>query len=251
MNLGNAFISEHSLNFLSPLIDAFYKALQSNRLRYCDTKIVRWWQQFPHCQSTNQSVNHSHTNIVTMYNWHTACIVDNADGNRIQLASLTRTGEDNQDVPASCGRAPSNRIWDTTTLRSPKQQIWLRTALCGGWCQCMAQRNLEVACQKRRLTKTYYLLATFHCWSDILLTDYNSTDHVTWKSPSPICGDPASQFTPCVPLQGAAKDTFNGMLLEPLLVWCKTFMTPVTTVFPLKETNIITNKQTNTREAKQ
>ena len=31
--------------------------------------------------------------------------------------------------PASCGSAPYNRIWNNTTLRSPKQQIWLRTAL--------------------------------------------------------------------------------------------------------------------------
>jgi len=31
-----------------------------------------------------------------------------------------------------------------------KQQIWLRTALCGGWCRRMALCNLRVACQKRR-----------------------------------------------------------------------------------------------------
>ena len=46
--------------------------------------------------------------------------------------------------------AMSNRIWNNTTLRSPKQQIWLRTALCGGWCQHMALHNLTVACQKLR-----------------------------------------------------------------------------------------------------
>ena len=45
---------------------------------------------------------------------------------------------------------PSNRIWNNTTLCSPKQQIWLRTALCGGWCRRMALRNIRVACQKRR-----------------------------------------------------------------------------------------------------
>ena len=48
------------------------------------------------------------------------------------------------------GSAPSNRIWNNTTLRFPKQQIWLRTALCGGWCRHMALRNLWVTCQKRR-----------------------------------------------------------------------------------------------------
>jgi len=40
--------------------------------------------------------------------------------------------------------APSNRIWNNTTLRSPKQQIWLRTTLCGGWCRHMALRNREL-----------------------------------------------------------------------------------------------------------
>ena len=35
----------------------------------------------------------------------------------------------------SLGSAPSNRIWNNTTLHSQKQQIWLRTALCGGWCR--------------------------------------------------------------------------------------------------------------------
>jgi len=51
------------------------------------------------------------------------------------------TGEDNWVVPASRVSAPSNRIWSITILRSPKQQIWLRTALCGGWCRRMALRN--------------------------------------------------------------------------------------------------------------
>ena len=63
---------------------------------------------------------------------------------------LRQTGEDNWVVPASHGLAPSNRIWNITTLRSPKQQIWLRTAVCGGWCRRMALYNLRVTCQKRR-----------------------------------------------------------------------------------------------------
>jgi len=46
--------------------------------------------------------------------------------------------------PASRGWAPYNRIWNNTTLRSPKQQIWLRTALCGGWCRHMALRSREL-----------------------------------------------------------------------------------------------------------
>jgi len=56
---------------------------------------------------------------------------DNADAKRILLASAP--AEDNWVVPASHGSAPFNRIWNITILRSPKQQIWLRTALCGGW----------------------------------------------------------------------------------------------------------------------
>jgi len=35
-------------------------------------------------------------------------------------------------------------------LTLPKQQIWLGTALCGGWCRRMALRSLRVACQKQR-----------------------------------------------------------------------------------------------------
>jgi len=55
--------------------------------------------------------------------------------------------------PASRGSAPS-------TLRSPKQQIWLRTALCGGWCRRTALRNLRVACQKWRRWRFALLLTT-------------------------------------------------------------------------------------------
>jgi len=57
---------------------------------------------------------------------------------------LRQTGEDNLVVSASHGSAPANRIWNITILRSPKQQIWLRTALCGGWCRRMALRNREL-----------------------------------------------------------------------------------------------------------
>jgi len=49
---------------------------------------------------------------------HIASMDDNADAKRILLASPRWTGKYNQDVPTSCGRAPSNRIWDTTTLLS-------------------------------------------------------------------------------------------------------------------------------------
>ena len=52
---------------------------------------------------------------------------DNADAKRILLASLRQTGEDNQVIPASRGSTLSNRIWNNTTLHSPRQHIWLRT----------------------------------------------------------------------------------------------------------------------------
>jgi len=77
---------------------------------------------------------------------HIMCMDNNTDAKRILLPPLRQTGEDNQVVPTSRGSAPSNRIWNNTTLRSPKQPIWLRTALCGGWCRRMVLRN---ACQKR------------------------------------------------------------------------------------------------------
>jgi len=57
---------------------------------------------------------------------------------------LRQTGEDNWVVPTSYGSAPFNRIWNITILRSLKQQIWLRTTLCGGWCRRMALRNREL-----------------------------------------------------------------------------------------------------------
>ena len=45
---------------------------------------------------------------------------------------------DNQDVHASRGSEPSNKIQDITTLHSPKQCIWLRTAVDGDRCRRMA-----------------------------------------------------------------------------------------------------------------
>jgi len=74
-------------------------------------------------------------------------------------------------IPALRGSAPSNSIWNNTILRSPKQQIWLRIALCGGWRRRMVLRNLRVACQKRRrrrrnehIAKHDSLCPTWWCW---------------------------------------------------------------------------------------
>jgi len=49
-----------------------------------------------------------------------------------------------RSFPASRDSAPSNGIWNNITLRSQKQPIWLRTALCEGWCRRMALRNREL-----------------------------------------------------------------------------------------------------------
>jgi len=67
---------------------------------------------------------------------------DNADANRILLASPPADWRRQLGLPTSRGSAPSNRIWNNTTLRSPKQ-ISLRTALCGGWCRRMVLCNLR------------------------------------------------------------------------------------------------------------
>jgi len=54
-----------------------------------------------------------------------------------------------------------------TTLCSLKQQIWLRTALCGGWCWRTVLCNLRVACQKRRrhtiICSIYVRNSAFRC----------------------------------------------------------------------------------------
>jgi len=55
------------------------------------------------------------------------------------------------------------------SLRSPKQQIWLRTTLCGGWCRRMALRNVRVACQKRRRRHLIYNNYYYVIYSQFLL----------------------------------------------------------------------------------
>jgi len=84
------------------------------------------------------------------------------------------------------GSAPSNRIWNNTTLRSSKQQIWLRTALCEGWCRRMALRNRK-SCMPETTTTTVtmYLSVTIseiHC--SLVITDFvclHSEVHVIMK----------------------------------------------------------------------
>ena len=61
---------------------------------------------------------------------------------------LQRTGRDHQGVPVWRGWTPSNETWQPTTSHWTKQSIWLRTILCGGWCQRMALCTPSGACQK-------------------------------------------------------------------------------------------------------
>jgi len=59
---------------------------------------------------------------------------------------LWQTGEDNWVVPASHGSAVHHPTGSETSpsYAPPKQQIWLRTALCGGWFRRMALSNREL-----------------------------------------------------------------------------------------------------------
>ena len=75
---------------------------------------------------------------------HIVRMDDKADAKRILLVSLPADWTRQPGRSCITGSAPSNRIWNNTTLRSPKQQVWLRTALCGGWCRRMALLNREL-----------------------------------------------------------------------------------------------------------
>jgi len=81
---------------------------------------------------------------------HIARMDDDADAKLILTAPLQRTGRDHQGIPVSRGWTPSSETWEPTTLHWMKQSIWLRTALCGGWCLRMALCTPSGACQKRR-----------------------------------------------------------------------------------------------------
>ena len=105
---------------------------------------------------------------------------------------LRQTGEENRVVPALRGLAPSNRIQKNTTLRSPKQQIWLRTTLCGGLCRRMVQHYLRVACQKWRLFQ--------HTWHNEIkgfLTWIEALQRFIWRRLTDLCpsGNPGKPLT--------------------------------------------------------
>jgi len=87
------------------------------------------------------------------YGWWYRCIL---------TAALLRTGKDHQGILVSHGWTPSNETWEPTTLHWTKQSIWLRTALCEGWCLSMALRTPSSACQKRKKKVYRASLAPHH-----------------------------------------------------------------------------------------
>ena len=71
---------------------------------------------------------------------HIMCMDDNADAKRILLASPPADWRRQPGRPRITWLSTVQQIWNNTTSCSPKQQIWLRTALCGGWCWHLALR---------------------------------------------------------------------------------------------------------------
>jgi len=114
---------------------------------------MEWW-----CTEANEATQtHCYNPVAPAYPvWAYYAYGRQADAKRILLASPPANWRRQPGRPASRGSAPSNRIWNNTTLRSPKQQIWLRTAICGGWCRRMALRNLK-SCIPETTTTTVFI----------------------------------------------------------------------------------------------
>jgi len=69
---------------------------------------------------------------------------DNADAKRILLASPPADRRRQLGHPRITWLSTVQQDLKQHHLRSPKQQIWLRTALRGGWCRRMVLRNHEL-----------------------------------------------------------------------------------------------------------
>jgi len=90
---------------------------------------------------------------------------NNADAKRILLASPPADWKRQPVVPAMARITWLSTVQqdlNNTTLCSQKQQIWLRTALCGGWCRRMVLCNLRVACQKWQQRPSIAAIAALH-----------------------------------------------------------------------------------------
>jgi len=113
------------------------------------------WYQFVWNNDVRRLTKQPKLTAIIQSHWltlfgHIMCMDDNADTKRILLVLHPADRRRQPGRPRITWLSTFHRIWNATTLRSPKQQIWLRTALCGGRCWPMALRNLRVACQKRR-----------------------------------------------------------------------------------------------------
>jgi len=101
---------------------------------------------------------------------------DNADAKRILLASPPADWRRQLGRPRITWLSTVHRIWNNTILHSPKQQIWLRTALCAGWCRRMALRNREL---HARNDDDRWLGVTFN---KQLIFCRRQSHSVTWQS---------------------------------------------------------------------
>jgi len=88
-----------------------------------------------------------------------------------------RTGKDHQGVHISCAWTPSSEIWQPTTSHWTKQSIWLRTAICEGWCLRMVVRTPSGACQKRRRTPSWYHTIVTKHWREFSNQLTSNYDH--------------------------------------------------------------------------
>jgi len=75
---------------------------------------------------------------------HIMCMDDNTDAKRIPLAFPTADWRRQLGRPRITWLSTVQQDLKQHHLTLPKQQIWLRTALCGGWCRRMVLRNPEL-----------------------------------------------------------------------------------------------------------
>ena len=169
------------------------------RSMHCTRPVVSayaaWHQMEPICMEWLCTEANEATQLTAIIQSHRLTLFghimrmdDNADSKRILLASPTADWRRQLGVPASRGLAPSNRIWNNTTLRSPKQQIWLRTALCWGWCRRMALRNRELHARNDASVRQANVIFQWQCLyslqNDVLLNcllRHSNAAVVIWK----------------------------------------------------------------------
>ena len=75
---------------------------------------------------------------------HIMCMDDNADAKKILLASPLADWRRQLGRPSITWLSTIQQDLKHHHLMLQKQQIWLRTAFCGGWCRRMVPRNPEL-----------------------------------------------------------------------------------------------------------